>query len=988
MSASGRLESGAFRRADPRLLLLVGQSLSLGVLLSLLIICASALFLTRFGSQALPTVYISVALLGSLVFYGYGELQRRFPLPALSLATLGAVALFFLLTWLGLLLSDAGWIVFILMVSFSVIIQLGFVLLGNQAGRLFDVREMKGKFPRVVAGFAVGFLLGGFIASLLAGVIGRTENLLLPALMASLSMLAFLFAADRRYHERLVHAGAGGGRGPGKPLWQLLAKRFVLLIVLYQMLSAMVSQLLDFMLFDQAAARYSDSLGLAAFLGNYTVALNLTDILFLALFAGLLLSRYGLRFGMLANPAVDLVLLLVTIGVGLASGVESAPFFLLVASMRIGDITLTDGTTRGSINTAYQALPAQERVAVQTGVEGIGVPLALGLTGVVLLLFGAIPGLGILHIMAFTLAVTVLWCAAALLVYRGYARALIGTLRRRALDPASLSLDDASSRAVVLGLQRSNRLPEVRLALDMLEQASDEMSVIGGDWDAAAALDAGLIALAENPQPAIQVEALGRIERRRPAGALPVVTQCLQAEAEVDGQASAVRAAALRAAALRAFCALEGSAGVEQTRPYLEKGERAVRRAAAVGLLRYGGIPGVLAAGESVSALARSPEPADRALAAEIIGGVAASAYYEPLLSLLADEDRDVRRAALFAAAEVRHPRLLPLVVENLDRPGVRSAALEAAIAGGEALLPYVARALEDSGSTVGGRATRLARACGRIGGKRSVELLSGALAHPDGEVRGAALAALCALDYQVGRADVAATARIEGLVQDELRAAARLLAAGREVGEGPETEPLRRALRDEVGNVRGRIFHLLALMYDRRATLRAGERLREGSGGAVDGAASAAALETLEVMLAGELKRPLMTLVDPRLTDDEKARQLGDQFAVLMIGRSARLAEFITDEAGDRPHLWLRSCAAHAAGRLQLRELAGPVEAALATDYLPLRQSAAWALSVLAPERLAARRAEFAGDPDPLTARPATDPPHSPAAGPQFPVE
>ena len=132
-----------------RLALLIGQSFALGLTLALLIVSANALFLPAYGSETLPYVYITVAILGSLLFYGYAELERRWNLPALSVTTLVVLALFYLVSWLALTLTGAGWVPFALMVSFSLVIQMGFVILGGQAGRLFDVRQLKKIFPRV-----------------------------------------------------------------------------------------------------------------------------------------------------------------------------------------------------------------------------------------------------------------------------------------------------------------------------------------------------------------------------------------------------------------------------------------------------------------------------------------------------------------------------------------------------------------------------------------------------------------------------------------------------------------------------------------------------------------------------------------------------------------------------------------------------------------------------------------------------------------------
>jgi len=60
---------------------------------------------------------------------------------------------------------------------------------------------------------------------------------------------------------------------------------------------------------------------------------------------------------------------------------------------------------------------------------------------------------------------------------------------------------------------------------------------------------------------------------------------------------------------------------------------------AMVGLLRSEGIEGVLAAGESLLELTKSPEPAKRQFAARVLGEVGISSFYRPLSKLLQDGD-------------------------------------------------------------------------------------------------------------------------------------------------------------------------------------------------------------------------------------------------------------------------------------------------------------------------------------------------------------
>ena len=381
-----------------RLTLLIGQSLSMGVSLSLLIITANSLFLVDFGPQTLPYVYIVVAFAGSLLSYGVGALQRRWTYARLTITSIAVLVVFFFLSWLGVTALRLRWVSFALIVSFSLVIQIGFVFLGGQAGRLLDLRQIKRLFPQIVAGFVVGFLLGALAIPILVTYLGRMENVLIGLVVTTLVWLAFVVVTSRRYPAELNQTSQVREKEPEKSFWALLRNPYVALLFVYQILAGIINQLSDFFLLSQSAQRYDSSTGLAHFFSQFTVALNVTDLAVTTLIAGLFLSRFGLGAGLLSNPVVMAVFFFGMIITAPLFGVNSSLFFLLVVTSRIASISLTDGTTRASVNTTYQALPAQERAQVQTGVEGIGAPIALGLVGVLLLIYNAIPGLTLFHL--------------------------------------------------------------------------------------------------------------------------------------------------------------------------------------------------------------------------------------------------------------------------------------------------------------------------------------------------------------------------------------------------------------------------------------------------------------------------------------------------------------------------------------------------------------------------------------------------------------
>ncbi len=875
-----------------RLVLLIGQSFSFGLTLALLIIAASAIFLSAFGSGRLPYTYIAVALLGALIAYGLTALQRRWTIPQLSLTTIVFLLVLFISCWFALSQAQARWVSFVLLVVFSLYLQIGFVFIGGQAGRLLDVRQIKRYFPRIVSGFAAGFLVGGLIAVPLVDLFGRTEDLLLAATGTGLLLLAFQVSTGRRFPEELGRPVADSQDQPRRSLRRLLTRRFVALVFIYQLLTAMGGQLLDFMVFDQAAQRFAGSATLAQFLGNYTWILNLVDILFLALLAGYLLNRFGLRFGLGANPGLMGLLALSILAIGSVQGTASILFFVLVAAARILNIALNDGTTRTSINAAYQAMPPADRLAVQTGVEGMGVPLALGVTGLILLIYNALPGLNILHLTIFVLLITLAWLAVGMLVFRDYSANLLKNLKRRILGEADLTIADASTLAVIERLVASAKIREVRLGLDMLIQAEH------------ADLPVHLSALLARPEPPVQVEALQRVEAGRFLDLLPAIQAVLKQDANPQ----------VTGAALRALAALRGADSVADLLPYADDARPAVRRDALVGLLRDCSTAGEAAAQPRLGQLGSSPDPVRRRLLAEILENSRRPDLVGLLRPLLEDEDRGVRQAGLLAAQHVPDAQLLPLVAENLDDPATRSAAIAALAAAGTDLLPLVEAALQAPESP---RSLWLIRACRQVEPQSAIALLHSHIRAADPDLRTELLSTLAACDYQV---EAQQRSQVVSAFRQEAEFALTRLVAQADLGDDSKLQGLQRALSDELRSARHRMFCLLSFLYDSQGMRRAASRLRRN-----EPQERALALEVLDVTLESNLKGIALPSLDPEISPADCIRALSRHFPVRHLGRTACLEEIIENGEDRWPSRWTRLCAVHAAQQLGEPALAAP---------------------------------------------------------------
>ena len=482
---------------------------------ALLGVVANAMFLEAYGATWLPVTYVVIGLAGAAVSSLVAGSARRFDLVRIAVVVLGTAAGLFLAAWVVAADGDGAWVSGPLLVLFPLLIQLGFVFIGAQAGRILDIAGIKARFPRIVAGFPVGAVLGGLLAAPLVDLLGNTEGLLLVTAVAQAAFTLLVLVTGVRYAAFIVITPApptrGSGAGPdavdaAPRLRRLLASPFVVLILAYQLLSALASQLSDYLVFDRAAAQYAGAEDLARFLAGYTTVMNVVSIAFLVLVAGPLLRRYGLRLGIAANPVVLTVAALAMVVVLALAGAASLALLVTVSAARILDIALTDGTTRTSINAMYQVLPERSRLPAQASIEGMGVPVAIAVSGLLVLGLNALPA-ALPALVVTTVLVCAAWVWTGLLLYRALGPALLDALRHDPLlVPAAGFAGTPEDRPATEHLLRSPDPRSARLGLELVSaMAAPPLTELGF--------------LADDPRPDVRLAALDALAATGDAGA-------------------------------------------------------------------------------------------------------------------------------------------------------------------------------------------------------------------------------------------------------------------------------------------------------------------------------------------------------------------------------------------------------------------------------------------------------------------------------------
>ena len=466
------------------------------------------------------------------------------------------------------------------------------------------------------------------------------------------------------------------------------------------------------------------------------------------------------------------------------------------------------------------------------------------------------------------------------------------------------------SRRVLEAALESARTSDVLFALDLLERAAPRN------------MGRKLAELLTHASSDVRRAALGHLERRRDTNAAGLVAQRLQVEESPE----------VRVAALSALVTLRGSDAVSLVARFLGDPDARVRVAALAGLVRTGGALSPWR--EEVLRRASSPLASDRLDAARVIATTERGVFDAPLLPLLDDHDREVRRMALQAASSAGGPLVWPAVIAALSDRRTSSAATAALLAGGRAVLTHVGSALQ--GETDPYVRVRLIRVAAAGGSEAARMLVLPCLASPDAAVRLAALRGLVGARH---RLDEAERPKVKEMLRVEVIQAAWALAAARDLEGDATTDLVRAALLSEADLGRERMLLLLSCAHDASALARA----REGLGHEAK-EKRALALEVLDVTLPPEERELLLPLCE------EKDKRLGALLALFpqeARSASARLRELVRPGSGVRP--FTRAAALYAVALRGLRELGPDVEAVLAERALPLvAKTAAFARAVL----------------------------------------
>ena len=897
------------------------------VALALFFTAASAIFLTQYPISSLPYVYITTCLLLLLLNTIYARLNRYVPARRLMLAEVVVLFIVILLCRLGLIYAHMVWLAFGLIVWHRVMaayISTGF---NRLALLLFDVRQSKRLFGLITSTETPANGLGYLLASVLVPVIGTANLLWISAASLLFALLFLTLITTRReafiFEETETDTEPAGLHEQTGAIRRFFNTDFIFRLSVTCLLAVITFTLIEFAFLSQVNGKFSSQTDIAFFLGIILGSGQLLAFCIKTFLYSQLLRRFGIRMALFVLPfALGMVTFF---GVGSSWLAHDTVWLAGIWVV----IMLVNDTLRSALyNSTFISLlqPLQKSLKL-FGLDMLGnvEAVAIGISGLVLIAYSLMTAQTLYHFSFLLLLILVGWIWSIRGLIISYIHTLEKALKKRILEGSIVQLNDPQTLALLHSKLASPYPGEVLYALDILCEGNTSQ------------LPALLMSLLAHPFPEVRQEALSKIKSLK----------LLALQAQVKERIVQEERPEIQKLAIQVYCFLGEDTVVEEISPLLDSREPMVQTGALIGLICYGGISGVILAGQRLNEYIHAQAPEKRLFAAQVIGEVGIRHFYHPLLHLVEDENVLVRKAALRASGRINHPGLYGAMLAAVSSPEVFEVAVQALIRTGEGVISL----FEDEFNKPDFNPVPLRRLiyiCGKVGGDKAITLLKSKLYFKNIEVRNQILHSLSLCRYQPNAAE---KDQVVHTIDAELSDATwfinsiDVIMSSASATELPYFVLLINALETELQHLKKRLLLLLSYIYKANDVLEVWKSMQMGNQ-----EKKANALEILDVLIAKDLSSVILPLLED-FPVSQQLKILNARFPQKRMEVNYYLQKLISRQEVPVVNTWTQAVTIYVAGHLQITPLIQEVVLAVSHPNRLVAETACWALQEFYPE-------------------------------------
>jgi len=826
-------------------------------------VSSAALFLETYGPASLPWIYIFSAGVGFGLTFVYSWLQKFLPLRRVIVIIAVLMAVPVLLFRWGLAVEPLlPFTIFGLRLWMEAIYGLNDLNVSITANQLFNIREIKRTFPLISSGNLVADVLSGFSVFFLVSFVGLDNVLVLSFVIMMVGAGVLLIISrnyDHAFPDSLQRQAEAGQDDHKAQRSRGTIRSYVIMLFSFFVLAQILMYLIEFEFLTQLNINLEAD-GIAAFLGIFSGLLGLIELLTQWFTSSRLIERQGVFAVLAILPLVIVGISLMTLVGGFPALLGGSALFIGLVVLKFFDEWLRYTLVASTRPVLFQPIPDSERTLFQSLVGGIAEPLAMGGTGVFILLVIAwanylgfnnqlLQSQFFLGVVAF---LAVVWLIAILLLRSQYLELLVKSAQRGLLSSSEASLR-ALRKAIVEALEKPGSEADKRSCIEILSQF-DPHSV--GEV-LAPRLDSLPLSLRRQ-----SLEAMLEYPKREHTSAVVQLIDTHEQPPEI------------LALALRYIWITEDNPNIDHLHSYLQpEVDPVVRGTAASLMLKHGNAREKNEAVNTLRQMLTHERERERVMGCRALGEadyLQSLRLYIP--NLLQDESLRVRRALLEAIAATNLKEYYPSLMKALQYKSTREAASQAltrlgndAIAMLEevALDPYRPDSLRNQAW----------QAIGNMGSDAAIDCLLQNLITSWGSTRRTLLRILLRMMQETGfkrnQGIDAALDRfgrdgVEDLINQELTFIGQVYGALLDLGDatlqGREADLLQRALEEQQGDAIERIFMLLRFISPPGAIQAAQISWQGGSA-----SNSARGIEILDNTLDIPSKRAILTILDRR---------------------------------------------------------------------------------------------------------------------------
>jgi ATP:ADP antiporter, AAA family len=881
-----------------------------------------AMFLNAYP-RFLPQVIIATAVVVGTFASIYIRLTNRVRLQNLMTGTLVFFALSFALFW-WITHFHVKWVYALIYIWVYMTGAIAPTIGWTMANFVLTTREARRIFGFIGAGAVLGAPCAAFFtAAMIHGRIVRPETMLLAVALALGSCALLVLLTFRRARERMLEVSRAASTAPRDmprnfgQIWKYIrGSRYLLLITALIAIGCATTTLIGYQFKIISNVHFmGNKAALATFFAQFNGFIGVAAFLVQMLLTGRLLRVLGIRITIFVLPVVFL---------GGSMGVLLAPVLLSATILKGSHGLLRFSLDKSTAELLYLPVaPPEIKSQIKSFIDGFVWRSADGVSGLVLWIFANKLHFGPGRISLVNFVFLSGWIAIAFGVRREYLNVLRRAIERRTLDPDRIAtevLDSTTTDVLAMSLERGGE-QEVLYGLSLLEVSRQP------GWHPA------LRGLLDHASPAVRQHALHLLSD---AGDSKIQTKV---EKMLGDESPEVRAEALHYLVVHT-----GRDPLTLLSTESEWPDYIIQGSVVVYLARTGDADNLAAGKVIFESMLSAPGPdaaRSRAEAARVLGVIPPNSEIQAsLLNLIRDEDPSVQEQALLAAGKTQNRDALHLVIDKLGEPQLLGAARAALSEYGERALGTLQDHLNDATVPLPTR-KQIPGVLARIATSQAATVLANSLLQNDPGLRYDLLKALNKL-RSLDSGMVPPNEEFADMLNAELMGYYRsfqVLAAfdpqGSTSRAAQNQEPLlTRALRERMDRELERIFRLLGLLYPPRdihnayAGLISGQpRIRSN------------AMEVLEHLVRADLYRTLVCALDPDVSLKEKL-QFAQRLCHTSVGSKAEALRIVL-QSEDR---WLRACAMHAVGELQLSELTEDLRRVPHTGDSVLEETWNWA--------------------------------------------